>query len=357
LSVPLRPAALPTEPLWKQPLTAAPLFPAVIADRRVVVPLEPGTVLALRSADGAEMWRVERAAEQPLAAVNGLVLVATADGVHALEAADGTGAWRAATGPVTAPLLAQDGWVIASSGTQVMALRAADGAVLWTREMASLAAQPSIEGDRLYLPLADGRVVSLVLATGEDRWTRRLGGAPTQVLAFAEQVFVGSADRHFYTLDAEDGSIEWRFRIGSALRGQPAAEGALVLAAALDNLVHAFDRGSGARKWEGELSYRPTAGPIVVGGSVIVPGPARELPSFDAVTGAPETKLQMSASLAAPLTAGALEGTPVLVAITGSATVGWTITLLEPQFGLRVVPITALPGEVVPIRIPPSPPK
>ena len=66
--------------------------------------------------------------------------------------------------------------------------------------------------------------------------------------------------------------------------------------------------------------------------------------------------LALGATLAAPLTAGTIGGSPVLVALTGDGAVGWTLSVLEAPFGVRVAPLTALPGEVVPIRIP-SPPK
>lgn len=353
--VPVRPTALPTEPRWATPLNAAPLFPAVMEASRVVVPLA-SAVVGLRAADGVEVWRVERTAEQPLAALDSLIVVAVAESLQAFRAVDGAEAWRALTGTLTAPVLAQDGWVIAAAGTQLFALRASDGTVVWTREIPPMAEQPSLEGDRLYLPLTDGRIYSLVLATGADRWVRRLGGAPTPVLALADTVFVGSADRHFYAIDAVDGSIDWRFRVGAALRGRAAAEGPLVFAAAVDNLVRAFNRGDGALQWHGALTYRPTAGPLVVGGAVLVPGAARELPAFDALTGTASGTLTVAATLATPLTAGVPVEEPVLIAVTGDAAVGWRVSLLEPIFGLRVVPLTALPGEVVPIRIPTIPP-
>jgi outer membrane protein assembly factor BamB len=337
------------------PLTAAPRAEAVVADGHVFVALQSGVVVAHRAADGIEAWRVELLVDQPVAAEGNLVFVSSGEAVHALRTRDGAVAWRTPTGTITAPLLAQDGWIIASAGTQLIALRAADGTIIWKRDFPPAAARPSIEGDRLYVPRADGRVQSLVLATGADRWTRRLGGEPTEVLAFADRVFVGSADRHFYALDAGDGSIAWRYRVGADLRGRPAAEGAFVFAAALDNLVRGFDRHNGERKWQEGVPYRPTAGPLVVGSSLIVSGSARELPSFNPRTGAPATKLALTATLAAPLTAASLAEGPVLVALAGDGAVGWSVSLLQAAFGMRVAPLTALPGEVVPIRIPPPP--
>ena len=343
---------LPTETRWAMPLPAAPVGPAAVADGQVLVALQSGLVVAHGIADGVERWRGELAAGQPLATLEEKVFVAAGAAVHALRAPDGSLAWRSPTGTIDAPLLAQDGWIIAVSGGRVMALRATDGTVVWQREIGETLVQPSIEGDFLYLPRADGRVQSLVLATGADRWMRRLGGPPTEVLALADRVFVGSSDRHLYALDARDGSITWRFRVGAALRGRPAAAGALVLAAALDNLVRAFDRHSGARTWDAAVPYRPIAGPLVSAGSIVVPGPTRELPSFDTARGTRGTVLKLPAILAAPVTAATVDGGPALVALTGDASVGWTVSLLRTPFGLRVAPLTSLPGTIVPIQIP-----
>jgi outer membrane protein assembly factor BamB len=332
------------------PLPAGPLSAPVIADGLVSVALESGIVVAFRAADGVEAWRVDLAAEQPLAADGGMVLVAAAGAIHAVRADDHGTAWRVASGALTAPMLAREGWLIVSTAGELMALRIADGALVWKQPIEARAERAAIEGDRLYVPLADGRIRSLELDSGTERWVRRLGGAPTEVLAFADRVYVSAADRYFYALDARDGSILWPFRVGAGGRGRPAAQGTLVYTAALDNLLRAFDRNNGARRWDEGLPFRPIDGPVMAGRFLIVSGRATQLPSFDPITGAPGEKLVFGATLAAPIASTVIQGMPVVAAVTGDAAVGWTVTLFEPRFGLRTEPLTALPGEVVPIQ-------
>ena len=64
---------------------------------------------------------------------------------------------------VSAPLVARSGWVIAALETgDVLALRGADGTEVWRQTLgAAVVTSPAIDGDRLYLPGADGMVRAL----------------------------------------------------------------------------------------------------------------------------------------------------------------------------------------------------
>lgn len=356
-------AAPPPVPLSGMPVTArasAPLespprhSPAIGAGH-VFLALESGHVTAHRLADGAEAWRAELVAEQPPVATGTFVVVAADGAVVARRGADGAPVWRADTGPLAAPLRAHDGWVIAS-GRQLIALRAADGSVVWSHDSPPLAAAATIEGDRVYVPLANGRIQARELATGRELWTTRLGGAPTEVLAFPDRLFVGSADRHFYTLAADTGAIRWSFRVGSALRGAPAAEGSLVYTIALDNLARAHDRGHGARTWNAGIPYRALAGPLVVQGSLVVPGPAASLPVFAAATGTAQAPLVFEQPLVVPLAVASDGGVAVMAAVVGSLATGWQLVLRDAAYSVPLAPLTAVPGEPIPLRTPGKPP-
>jgi outer membrane protein assembly factor BamB len=336
------------------PLAAPAAFGPLVADAdaMVYVPLRSGVVTAHRASDGAEAWRVELAADQPLAVHPGLVLVAAGEAVHALRAADGSIAWRAPTGTLAAPLLSQDGWVIVLTSTEMMALRVEDGAVAWKIPGGPPAARASLEGTRVYVPLADGSLRAIDLASGAERWTRRLGGAPTEALAVADRVYVGAADKYFYCLDADDGDVAWRFPVRVALHGRPAADRERVFAGALDNMVRAFDRGSGARRWNKGVPFRPMAGPIVIGTTVLVPGPAAAIPAFDAATGTAQATLALGGPLAEGLAVGTSGGETLLAAVIGDISRGWSLVIFDSSFSLTAIPLTSLPGEAVPIVLP-----
>lgn len=313
-----------------------------------------GHLAAHRTSDAAEIWRIELAIEHPPATAGGLVLVASGNAVHAFRSHDGRAVWRADTGALTVPPLSHEGWVLAASAHQLVALRADDGSVVWTRDYPPLAARPAIEGNRIYTPLADGRVQALDLRTGRELWTRRLGGTPAGILALADRLYVGGADGHFYSLDAGTGTIRWFPRVGAALRGRPAAADSLVYTVSLDNLVRAYDRGHGARTWNASIPYRAFAGPLVVGGSLVVAGPATELPVFDAATGRPQAPFVFDAPLVAPLALGADGSGHVLAAVVGGLETGWRLVLRDSSYAVPLGPLTAMPGEVIPLYPPPT---
>jgi outer membrane protein assembly factor BamB len=333
-------------------LEAAPFGPPAIGRGLVFLASETGRLAAHRLSDGAERWRIDIALEQPPVAQADLVFVVADRTVQARHAADGRELWRVPTAALAAPLLAHEGWVILAPAGRLVALRAVDGSVVWSRENPTLVAGPTIEGNRLYAPLADGRVQALDLRTGAPVWVRRLGGPPTSVLAFPDRIYAGSDDKRFYCMDALTGRILWNAPVGAALRGAPAAHGDLVYTVALDNLVRAHDRRNGHRIWNQSIGYRALSGPTLAGGLLAVAGPSAQLQIFDAVTGQPQPALAFDAPLVAPLAIAAVGHEIVMAAVTGSLEAGWRLLLFDSSYRVPLAPLTALPGETLPLWTP-----
>lgn len=350
-------ATLPTEVRWSVPVGARPAFSPVLAGPLVFLPLQSGAVAAHRVSDGSEAWRTGLRTDQALAVDAGRVFVASGEAIHALSADAAAVLWRAPTGTLTAPMLAKDGWLMAVSGNSLSAFRSADGSKVWSRDVGAPAARPTIEGDILYAPLADGRLVAMDLGTGATRWERRLatsggpgGTAISEVLAFPDRVFAGAGDGRFYCLDAADGTLVWRFRIGAVLRGRPVSDGTRVYVTAMDNVVRAFDRLSGALLWHPGLPFRP-GGPVLVDGAVLVPGTASEIRAFDPA-GRPAGTITLEASLVVPPAFDQTPGGTVAALVTGSLTGEWKLVLMEQARGVPVAPLTVMPGTVVPVGLP-----
>jgi outer membrane protein assembly factor BamB len=341
----------PTTPRAAVALDAEPFGPPAIGDGRIYVAFAAGQLAAHRLSDGAELWRIDLAMEHPPVASDDRVLAVAGGAIQARHAADGREVWRFETPALAVPLLAHEGWIILAPAGRLTALRAVDGSVVWSRETPTLVNRPTIEGNRLYAPLANGRLQALDLRTGEPLWTQHLGGPPTSVLAFPDRVYAGSADQHFYCLDATTGVEQWRFRVGSTLRGAPAAVGGLVYTVALDNLVRAHDR-RGHRIWNQSIPYRAFTGPIVAGGLLGVAGPAPELRLFDAATGAPRPAVVFDAPLIAPIVLGHDGRDAVLAAFTVSSEAGWRLVIVDSSYSAPLAPLTALPGETIPLWAP-----
>jgi outer membrane protein assembly factor BamB len=326
----------------------------VVSGSHVYLVLQPGVVVAYRIADGSVAWQRELRTDQPMATDGDWLFVVADDSIQALKIADGTTAWRIGVRDVTAPLLAKDGWIIVASRGHLTAYRATDGTEVWTREGGDQQIRATIEGDTLYVPLVEGAVQSLDLTTGHERWTRRVGGAPTEVLAFADRVFVGSANKYFFCLDAGTGEVSWFFWVGAVVRGRPAADADHVYMTAVDNLVRAFDRRSGNKRWQADVKVRPITGPVVVGASVIVPGTSAQLRAWNALNGQPAGQIAFEEPVAVAPAFRESGGVTLMAAVTGGGVSGkWTVSLMGPELpSVAVVPLTALPGVVVPIRPP-----
>lgn len=349
---------LPTDVTWSITLPAAAAAPPVFGADHVYVALQSGVVAAYGVADGVEAWRRDVRTESPLAFDGGRLFVASGDAIYALNA-DGSPAWHTKAGTLATPLLAQDGWVIAAASDQLSAFRASDGSVVWRRPIDPASARPSIEGGHLFVPLVDGRVLALDLGTGAPKWERRLEAAPTEVLPFADHVYVGSADKTFYCLDTDDGEVAWHQGVGAAVRGRAAADDTRIYALALDNQLRAFDRRNGALRWSPRgLPFRPTAGPVVIGGLIVVAGTTTEIRAFSAANGQPAGQLSLPESLATlPAYAPAPHGLRI-AAITGGLSQQWQLSMAvsapPAPPSIAVEPLTALPGLPVPIPRPPG---
>jgi outer membrane protein assembly factor BamB len=238
--------------------------------------------------------------------------------------------WRAPSGAVTAPLVAQNGWLIVASANGLTAFRAEDGTKVWSRDTGAQRLRATIEGDNLYAPLDDGRLLALDLRTGAERWTKHLAGARfSEVLAFSDRVYVGSTDKYFYCFDADDGAWEWHSRLGAVLRGRPVAEGTHLFVTSVDNTLRAYDRNSGALLWHPNVPFRPAA-PVVIGSAVVVPGNSAELLAFEAATGRPAGQIKLEETLVMPPAFGTSGTAVVMAAFTGSINGQWKLVLTAP---------------------------
>lgn len=342
---------------WSVELSAPPVLAPVLTEQRVFVAIPPGTIAAFNTTDGAELWKVEMTADQPIVSAGEYLIVAAGEAIHAVRAADGAVAWRQPAGTLTAPLVAHGGWIITAVDSEITARRASDGTVVWTQAVGPLRVAATIEGDSLYLPLTDKRVVALDLTTGRMKWERTLRGLPAEIAAYGKRVYVGTDDKWFYCLDAKNGGSEWQpIRVGSGTIGRPALDRRHVYFSAMDNYVRALDRDSGAIRWQFGLPFRPVAGPAVVGTVVVVPGGADVLQALDAASGKRVKSIPFGASLASPPSYVEENAVPLAAAVTGALNTEWRISVYEPNTQIPTAPITSMPGLLVPLTPLPQPP-
>ena len=119
--------------------------------------------------DGSTAWSVECPMSAPPAAGAGFVYAGSDGLVEARAEADGRAAWRRPVPGRVTSLHWDAGWLFAQTEQgPFLSIRAVDGEILWQKDFGSpLSAPPAAAGDRVYLPLKDGRVVALTLQTGD----------------------------------------------------------------------------------------------------------------------------------------------------------------------------------------------
>jgi outer membrane protein assembly factor BamB len=144
---------------WVVPTPAPPQGSPSVAGEVVITDDGAGTLVGLDPADGAEQWRAPaaRLLQTPVAAGN-LVVVATAEGVLALDARSGDQRWRH-DGDGDVLRVATDGSAVAAVGGDRLALLdGATGDVVGEHRLnLEVPVQPAVAGDRVYV--AAGEVV------------------------------------------------------------------------------------------------------------------------------------------------------------------------------------------------------
>jgi outer membrane protein assembly factor BamB len=279
----------PLEVKWSAALPAPPAFAPAFDNDHTYIALRTNQLVALLLADGKAVWSVECPMTSAPAAGDGLVFAGSDDLIEARAAADGRPQWRRPIKGRVASLHWDTGWLLASTETgPLLALRASDGEILWQRDLgASLQGPPAPAGDRVYLPLKDGRVLALSLQTGEEIWVHTLSEPAVGILPVGDRVFVGARDNYLHALEADDADTAWKWQTGADVLGTPVLDEKRVYFVALDNVLRGHNRNGGSMLWKRVLPMRPFTGPLLSGQLVIMAGVASELRAYNSSDGKP----------------------------------------------------------------------
>ena len=315
---------------------------------RVYVPLQSGQLVAINRETGATEWSAELMSSWPPMIGDGVLYTASATEVIALRAATGDLLWRITLDAeqMVAPALSEASIVVLLKPDQLRALRLSDGSELWRQTMPAPLASPSMSSDASGIVIASGnRIGRFAADDGHLEWNRELGGALSSPAISGDRVFVGSTDNYLYALDTSTGRVLWRYGAGGDVVGA-AADDRMVYFAALDNLLRALRRGSGNQVWKRDLSTRTIAPPSAFGGIVVVSGNNPALAAFNAATGAPLNKFELSGDVqGVPLVDATL--VPFRVAMVVITRDGRAIGLRPTRMMFReqpLLPLQSLPG-------------
>jgi len=249
-------------------VSAAP----VVASGRVFT-MDARSLVSATSTGGGALWSVDltaafdRSSEISgggLAATAGRVFAATGYGeLVALDAGSGAVIWRQRLdSPVSgAPTVEGDTVYVAGRDGAAWAIDAADGKVRWQVPGTPSATAtvggsgPSVAGDLVLFPFANGDIIAVARATGQPVWQRSLKGKRLG----RSYAFLGD------------------------LTGDPVISGDIAYAGTSAGRTVAMDVNTGQQIWAvGEGALNP---PLVVGGSVFVVNDEARLVRLDAGTG------------------------------------------------------------------------
>jgi outer membrane protein assembly factor BamB len=313
-------------------------------------PIAGDRIAAYDLLTGAQRWIVPALPRSAPAFADGRLFIEEAGGLAALEAKDGSVAWRIPLSDALAvPLASDHGRLVAATAAAVLAFRASDGSQLWRHDLGSSPhGLPALGGDRVFVPVKDGRVIAFQADTGEMLWERRLGDAANDILASQDRLFVGSDDNYLYCLNAETGEKVWRARTGADVVSRATVDDRRVYFVSLDNVLRALNRRNGVQQWKRSLPFRPAWPPINVLDAVVVVGLVGPLRAFYLKDGTPAGEMSTGPDvLAGPLHAfesPAIVG-PMLVVVTHNVSGDAKVTAVSRAFEPPIAPVLPpLPG-------------
>jgi outer membrane protein assembly factor BamB len=243
-------------------------------------------IVAISLADRKQVWRfpLTKPARGALTIADERVFFGDDDAhVYALNEADGTLAWRAATaGPVkTSPAVA-GGKVFAvsvdrtSGRGRLYALDESSGTRVWSYapNLAGIGvSSPSVSGDRVYAGFGDGGLRAFSAGTGDLLWTAgaRTAFSPTSAPAvFGDAVYVEDGSGGLYAFGASGGARIWDYLFPRpSARGGALVGGDVVFAGLSDGTLVAVGTSDGHLRWQTKVRGGPV-GPVTPAGDLLL---------------------------------------------------------------------------------------
>lgn len=339
---------LPVRGIWTLALNIPLAAPAAFDANHAFFPIAGDRLVAYDIETGTQQWMVDGRPRLRPAVGDGLVFSPEPESLVARRISDGSVDWqRPLTDAIAVPPVWDNGWlVLATDSGAVLSYRATDGELLWRKDVGSRAhASPVLAADRVYVPTDDGRVVALRVEDGATVWERRLGAAVGDILALDDRLYAGTKDQFLYCVMTKDGRVDWRWRTGGPVVGAPIADAHNVYFTAMDNVLRALSRTSGAQRWIRPLPLRPVWPPVMAGTTLIVGGQASNLRAYAAKDGTPAGDLSNDGEVAdlPRVFAGIDQAPPRLLVITRDIAKGAAARLVthtfEPESSVLTSPL------------------
>ena len=272
-----------------------------------------GTVVALDTASGAELWTQDLAsyAGASPTVYDDLLYIAARDGAAwAIDTSNGRIKWQVAGPTVAASHIGgpgpavSDKYAVFPFGTgDVLASFRKGGLRSWSSglsgarlglastQVRDLTGQPVIEGSSVYLASSAGRMAAVDLNTGLRIWTAKQG-SQGHILVAGGAVFAVSDAGNLIRLSKDDGALIWSTPLPKFTKKSvksrakihahygPILAGERLILASSDGLIRQFNPADGTLITTVDLPSGAASAPIVVNGTLYVLSTKGDLLAF-----------------------------------------------------------------------------
>jgi outer membrane protein assembly factor BamB len=231
--------------VWTRPLAST--WPLVVGEGRLYV-VTDGELQALDAESGDLLWRspLRLPPLAPLAFDAGWLLGMLEQGdVVAIRAADGQEIWRRRVGdgdrPLSAPVPGErDTFYLTLDDGTVAALSLTDGSVRWQQQLSGRLSPPAWAPGRVFVGSTDNHFYALDSSNGDVEWKWRAGGDVIGAVADDDLVYYASLDNIIRAVNRGNGNQRWRKDTGTRPLAPPDAVGHVAVLPGIDPTLTAF---------------------------------------------------------------------------------------------------------------------
>lgn len=229
-----------------------------------------GTVHALGAANGRVIWQARPGGEMlaPPSLTGFGVVAADLEGwLYVLDpaAGDTKAAWNLGSPVEAAPLVAGSMIVAAAISGRVVAVDPLADGMIWSQELGdTVEAAPAARQGALFVQCVGGGLHCLDLDTGAERWRAQVG-APAVAAPVIDENGLLTADMEglVTSLDPSSGQLRWQRRLAAPLSAAPCAAGALAVLAERGGGLTLLERTEGEEVFRVDLGTPLAASPVV----------------------------------------------------------------------------------------------
>jgi len=238
--------------IWTNRLTGR--WPPVLAASDVVAAITTDEVAAFDRATGSIRWRVPLPANSvaPAVSTGELVVVALENGsIVAIRTRDGTTAWMCRLDELVTPVsLAADADTVymTTGGSHVAAVTSSSGDLKWRVNLSGQLSPPAVGKDRLFVGSTNNAFFALDAGTGTPKWNWRremIGGDVVGAAVDGDVAYFVGLDNLLRAVNRGSGAQRWKQPIPMRPIAPPAAFGGIVAVFGISPAVATFNARTG----------------------------------------------------------------------------------------------------------------